>query len=82
MVAGVPAGKIDAEPVYDMGAMCIIRVRKFEPRKKTPYDMAKRYVEESLKRQVEQSMRDNFEEQLLMRSGFRLDSGAAERITR
>lgn len=82
MVAGVPAGKIAAEPVYDMGAMCIIRVRKFEPRKKTPYDMAKRYVEESLKRQVEQSMRDNFEEQLLMRSGFRLDSGAAERITR
>jgi len=44
--------------------------------------MAKRYVEEGLKRKAEQDLRDSFEEHLLARSGFRMDSKAAERIVR
>ena len=78
----VAPGGVLQDPVHEMGGMCVIRVKSFDQRKKTPYEMAKRYVEEGLKRKAEQDLRDSFEEHLLARSGFRMDSKAAERIVR
>ena len=78
----VAPGGVLQDPVHEMGGMCVIRVVRFDQRTKTPYEMAKRYVEEGLKRKAEQDLRDSFEEHLLARSGFRMDSKAAERIVR
>ncbi len=67
---GIGAGQVAAEPIYDGGAMCIVRVKGFEDKRKTPYDTAKNGVVDMLRREAENAIRSDFENELLKRYQF------------
>ena len=69
---GLSPGQVAGEPIYDSGAMCVVRLGKFEDKRKTPFEMAKSGVVDSLRREAENAIRADFENQLFERYHFRL----------
>lgn len=76
LLANVPAGTVLPQPYRDMGGWCVIRMTDYQPRQKTPYDMAKPYVVDSLKRQIEMDFRQDFASHLLQNARFVLNDQA------
>ena len=73
LLANVPAGTVLPQPYRDMGGWCVIRMTDYQPRQKTPYDMAKHYVVDLLRREVENELRSDFNTHLLTEKRFRLN---------
>jgi hypothetical protein len=76
LLANVPAGTVLPQPYRDMGGWCVIRMTDYQPRQKTPYDMAKPYVVDSLKREIERDLRQDFASHLLQSARFVLNDQA------
>ena len=70
LVAGLKEGEIAAEPYEDFGGYCVLRVNKYEPRRKMPYDLAKNYILEEFRTQALWELRHNFEPVLLNKYHF------------
>ncbi len=76
LLANVPSGTVLPQPYRDMGGWCVIRMTDYQPRQKTPYDMAKPYVVDSLKREIERDFRQDFASHLLRNARFVLSDQA------
>ena len=70
LVAGLKEGEIAAEPYEDFGGYCVLRVNKYEPRRKMPYDLAKNYILEEFRTQALWELRHKFEPVLLNKYHF------------
>lgn len=82
LVAAVRSGEVAAEPYEDFGGYCVIRVVKYEPRHKMPYELARGYIVDSFRRGAENDIRRSLEPVLLTKKRFVFDREAAEKICR
>ena len=80
LVAGLKAGEVAAQPYEDLGGYCVLRVHQYEPRRKTPYEMARAYIVESLQWDARGDVRRNFESLLLKKHHFAFGPPAAARM--
>ena len=70
LVAGLKAGEVAAEPYEDFGGYCVLRVNKYEPRRKMPYELARNYIVEGFRTEAMDDLRKNFEAVLLNKHHF------------
>ena len=78
LVAGLKAGAVAAEPYEDFGGFCVLRVNKYEARRKMPFDLAKAYLLEGLRNEALAEIRRDFQTFLLNKYHF-VFGPAAER---
>lgn len=69
---GLGPGQVAGEPIYDGGAMCIVRVTELQDKHKTPFEMAESGVVDSLRREAENELRADFETELFRRYHFHM----------
>ncbi len=80
LVATLGPGDVAASPYEDFDGWCVIRVREYQPRQKTPYEMARRYVLDSFQQEYEDDFRSGFESAFLKRINFQFDARAAQAL--
>jgi hypothetical protein len=77
LVAGLKPGEVAAEPYEDFGGYCVVRVSKYEPRRKMPYELARNYIIEDFRTEDLGDLRKNFEPVLLNKYHFAFGPPAA-----
>ena len=70
LVAGLKAGEVAAEPYEDFGGYCVVRVSKYEPRRKMPYELARNYIIQDFRTEGLGDLRKDFESVLLNKHHF------------
>jgi hypothetical protein len=70
LVAGLKPGEVAAQPYEDFGGCCVVRVSKYEPRRKVPYEVARNYIVEDFRTLALDDLRKNFESVLLDKHHF------------
>lgn len=76
-VAAVPAGRVASRPYDDFGGYCVIRVNQYQPRLKTPYEMAKPYIREEIIWREKANISKALDEDLLSSRHFLYSRGSA-----
>jgi parvulin-like peptidyl-prolyl isomerase len=77
LVTGLKPGEVAKEPYEDFGGLCLIRVNKYEPRRKMPYDLARNYIINDFRTEALGELRANFEPALLTKYHFALGAPPA-----
>ena len=77
IVSNLKSGEVAAQPYEDFGGFCVLRVNKYEERRKMPYDLAKNYIVQDFRTQALGDLRRNFESVLLTRHHFTFGPPAA-----
>jgi hypothetical protein len=80
LVAGLNPGEVAAQPYEDFGGYGVIRVSKYEPRRKMPYEIARNYILDSFRNEALPDLRKNFETVLLNKYHFAYGPSAAARL--
>lgn len=77
LVAGLKAGDVVSQPYEDFGGAGVIRVKKYEPRRKMPFDIARNYILVDFRNEALTELRRNFEPFLLEKYHFVFGAGAS-----
>lgn len=82
LVSSLKSGEVAAQPYEDFGGFCVLRVNKYEERRKMPYDLAKNYIVQDFRAQALGDLRRDFESVLLNKHHFTFGPPAAAAPTR
>jgi PPIC-type PPIASE domain len=70
LVASLKPGEVAAQPCEDFGDYCVVRVNKYEGRRKMPYELARNYIIEDFRTEGLGDLRKDFEPLLLNKYHF------------
>ena len=79
LVVGLNPGEVATQPYEDFGGYCVVRVNKYEPRRKMPYELAKNYIVQDFRTEGLDDLRKNFEPVLLNKHHFTFGPPATAR---